>query len=116
MSDLPDWTPGPGTYPVKSDFEKRMKEKEVHVATENDKHIELEPAWDQKGYGYANSYLTKFRFGNGTRTIQKEYGTPGPGAYKHNEDVSNNGFTFLSFCLQDLSQRIVLTSLVLRRK
>ena len=27
MSDLPEWTPGPGTYPAKSDFEKRYKEK-----------------------------------------------------------------------------------------
>ena len=69
MSDLPEWTPGPGTYPAKSDFEKRVKEKVVHVAAENDQQIELEAAWDQKGFGYDNSYLSKFRFGNGTRSI-----------------------------------------------
>jgi hypothetical protein len=51
MSDLPEWTPGPGTYPAKSDFEKRVKEKVTHVSTENDQHTELEPAWNQKGFG-----------------------------------------------------------------
>jgi hypothetical protein len=51
MSDLPEWTPGPGTYPAKSDFEKRVKEKVTHVSTENNQHTELEPAWNQKGFG-----------------------------------------------------------------
>jgi hypothetical protein len=27
MSDLPDWTPGPGTYPAPTDFVKKQAEK-----------------------------------------------------------------------------------------
>ncbi len=29
MSDLPDWTPGPGAYTLSSDFNKRTYEKHI---------------------------------------------------------------------------------------
>ena len=29
MSDLPDWTPGPGTYPPKTDFVKKVVDKVI---------------------------------------------------------------------------------------
>ena len=49
MSDLPEWTPGPGTYPAKSDFVKKVVEKVIPATMDEDQHIELVPAPDQKG-------------------------------------------------------------------
>ena len=31
MSDIPDWTPGPGTYPAPTDFVKKQTEKLIPV-------------------------------------------------------------------------------------
>ena len=31
MSDIPDWTPGPGTYPAPTDFVQKQTEKLIPV-------------------------------------------------------------------------------------
>ena len=49
MSDLPDWTPGPGTYPPPTDFVKKQTERPIpnHAMEENkQQNFELVPAWD----------------------------------------------------------------------
>lgn len=54
MSDLPEWTPGPGTYPAPTDFEKKQIEKPIPNETmdENqEQQFEVVPAWNQRGYG-----------------------------------------------------------------
>ena len=46
MSELPEWTPGPGTYPASSDFVKKQKEVVVPASKDMDEHIQLQPTWD----------------------------------------------------------------------
>ena len=46
MSELPEWTPGPGTYPAASDFVKKYKEVVVPSSMDIDQHVELQASWD----------------------------------------------------------------------
>lgn len=47
MSDLPDWTPGPGAYTLTTDFNKRTQEKHIAGETEEAPEIvEIVPRWD----------------------------------------------------------------------
>ena len=57
--------------------------------------------YSQLGTRRASGELTvifiEFSFGNGTRSIQKDYGIPGPGAYKHQEEVSYGSLNLYQF-------------------
>lgn len=50
MDMVPEWTPGPGAYEQKTDFQKRLTEKVIPAEAEDQQEIvEIVPSWDQKG-------------------------------------------------------------------
>lgn len=52
MNDLPEWTPGPGAYEVKTDFVKKEAQKVTYVTNEEKQTEEVivkYVPWDQPG-------------------------------------------------------------------
>jgi len=76
LSDAPEFTPGAGTYEVKSEFNKIEGQRIVNDVDENQQEmqrIEAYVPWNQKGN----------HFGNGVRTEKKDPQYPGPGTYEY---------------------------------
>ena len=49
---LPEWTPGPGTYVLPTDFVKKFEERNIPAEMEGQEPlVEVHPRWDQKGFG-----------------------------------------------------------------
>ena len=51
----------------------------------------------RRASGELTAIFIEFSFGHGTRSIKEEYGIPGPGAYKHSEEVSHGSLNQCQF-------------------
>ena len=49
LDETPEWTPGPGEYPLPTDFVKKTRE-DTTAAEIGEGPVKIVPSWDQRGF------------------------------------------------------------------